>query len=81
MYIFYCENVIIAIAEKHSRKAMIEMIPLTIRYDETTHRKLKIIAAYMNESLNRFLLSSFDKIIADWEREHGKIEFPEQVKA
>ena len=54
------------------------IMPLTIRYDETVHRKLKIIAAYKNESLNKLLLNSFDKTIADWEREHGEIKIPEE---
>ena len=54
------------------------IMPLTIRYDETVHRKLKIIAAYKNESLNKLLLNLFDNAISDWEREHGKIEFPEE---
>lgn len=50
---------------------------LTIRYDDTVHRKLKIIAAYQDVSLNKLIMNSFDKTIADWEREHGEIKIPE----
>ena len=53
------------------------IMPLTIRYDERMHRKMKIIAAFENESLSKLLLESFAKTIADWEREHGEIKLPE----
>lgn len=53
------------------------IMPLTIRYDERMHRKMKIIAAFKNESLSKLLLESFAKTIADWEREHGEIKIPE----
>ena len=50
---------------------------LGIRYDDTVHRKLKVIAAYKGESLNKLIMSLFDECILDWEREHGEIKFPE----
>ena len=52
-------------------------IGLGIRYDDTVHRKLKIIAAYKSKSLNRLMNDMFNREIADWEREHGEIKIPE----
>lgn len=49
---------------------------LAIRYDDVIHRKLKIIAAYKNMSLNSLILDIFNKQIAEWEKEHGEIKFP-----
>ena len=51
---------------------------LAIRYDDIVHKKLKIIAAFQDISLNKLMMKVFDKTIADWEREHGEIEIPEQ---
>ena len=53
------------------------MIPFTIRYDENLHYKLKVIASYHKQSLNAFMLESFNEIVRDWESEHGEIKFPE----
>ena len=50
---------------------------LAIRYDDTVHRKLKIIAAYKKKSLSKYMTELFDTAIADWEREHGEIKIPE----
>ena len=50
---------------------------LGIRYDDTVHRKLKVIAAYKGISLNRLIMMLFDNEIASWEGEHGPIEFPD----
>lgn len=54
------------------------MPSLTIRYNDETHRKLKIIAAYQGISLNALILKSFDNVIHSWEAEHGPILLPEQ---
>lgn len=54
------------------------MPSLTIRYNDETHRKLKIIAAYQGISLNALILKSFDNVINSWEAEHGPILLPEQ---
>ena len=59
-----------------SIKGVIDM-NLAIRYDDTVHRKLKIIAAFKDISLNKLIMKMFDKTIADWEREHGEIKIPE----
>lgn len=49
---------------------------LGLRYDDNVHRKLKVIAAYREQSLNTLIMSLFDKEIAEWEKEHGEIKFP-----
>lgn len=54
------------------------MPSLTIRYDDETHRKLKIIAAYQGFSLNALMQKSFDDVIRSWEDEHGPLVLPEQ---
>ena len=50
---------------------------LAIRYDENIHRKLKVIAAYKNKSLNALMLDLFDKAIKEWEKENGEIKLPD----
>ena len=50
---------------------------LTLRYDELLHRKLKVVAVYRDKSLNSLIADILAKSVSDWEREHGKIEFPE----
>ena len=75
---FYLMHVIMSMIDMQSKLGVKKMIiPLTIRYDERIHRKMKIIAAFKNESLSKLLLESFDKTITDWEREHGEIKIPE----
>ena len=59
------------------KKGVIDM-NLAIRYDDTVHRKLKIIAAFQDISLNKLIMKVFDKTIVDWEREHGEIKIPEE---
>jgi predicted HicB family RNase H-like nuclease len=50
---------------------------LTLRYDELLHRKLKVIAVYRDKSLNSLIAEILGNEVSDWEKEHGKIEFPE----
>lgn len=50
---------------------------LAIRYDDLIHRKLKVIASYKGKSLNKLMNDMFNREVSDWEKEHGKIEFPE----
>ena len=52
------------------------MMTFTIRYDEELHRKLKVIAAYREESLNGLLMNMSRREIKEWEQEHGEIKFP-----
>ena len=54
------------------------MIPFTIRYDDEFHRKLKVIAAYNEQSLNALLMDMSREKIASWEKEHGEIKFPKK---
>ena len=49
------------------------MPSLTIRYDDEMHRKLKIIAAYQDISLNALIQKSFDEVIRSWETAHGPL--------
>ncbi len=50
---------------------------LTIRYDDTVHKKLRIIAAYQYMSLNALIMKTLAEKVSDWEREHGEIKIPE----
>ncbi|MDO5116400.1 MAG: toxin-antitoxin system HicB family antitoxin [Synergistaceae bacterium] len=54
------------------------MPSLTIRYDDETHRKMKVIAAYQGISLNTLIMRSFENVIAAWEAEHGTLVLPDQ---
>ena len=51
---------------------------LSIRYDDDIHRKLKVIAAYKEKSLNALLSDIFKDAILSWEQKHGVIKFPEE---
>ena len=50
---------------------------LSIRYDDNIHRKLKVIAAYREKSLNSLIQDMFKREVTDWEKAHGAIEFPD----
>ena len=50
---------------------------LSIRYDDDIHRKLKVIAAYKEKSLNALIQGMFRREVDAWEGEHGPIEFPD----
>lgn len=50
---------------------------LTLRYDELLHRKLKVMAVYRDVSLNSLIAGILVQAVSNWEKEHGKIEFPE----
>lgn len=50
---------------------------LSIRYDDDIHRKLKVIAAYCEKSLNSLIQDIFTREVNDWEKAHGVIEFPQ----
>lgn len=54
------------------------LIPFSVRFDENVHRKLKVIAAYHEKSLNTFMNDSLAEVVQNWEREHGEIKFPKQ---
>lgn len=53
------------------------MIPITIRVEDMPRRKLKVIAGYEDLSLNGIITKAIDEKIADWEKAHGVIEFPQ----
>ena len=52
------------------------LIPFSIRFNEQLHKKLKVIAAYRERSLNTLINNIFEKTVNDWEKEHGEIKFP-----
>jgi len=54
------------------------MPSLTIRYDDETHRKMKVIAAYQGISLNALIMQSFEDVIRSWESKNGQIALPSQ---
>ena len=50
------------------------MISFSVRFDETTHRKLKIIAAYENKSINSLILDVLNAKIETWQEQNGEIK-------
>ena len=50
------------------------MISFSIRFDETTHRKLKILAAYENKSINALILEIVNSKIEAWQKQNGEIK-------
>jgi hypothetical protein len=53
------------------------MAALTIRYDDSVHRKLKVIAAYKGISLNALMMELFDSCITEWESQNGPVRLPD----
>ena len=60
----------------NERKGVYDM-QLSIRYDDDIHRKLKVIAAYCEKSLNSLIQDMFNREVSEWEKKHGVIEFPQ----
>lgn len=50
------------------------MISFSVRFDETTHRKLKVIAAYENKSINALILDVINAKIKTWQEQNGEIK-------
>lgn len=45
--------------------------------DDDIHGKMKIISAYKRKSLNTITVDFYKEVIAEWEKEHGEIKFPD----
>lgn len=60
-----------------SKRKGVNDMQLSIRYDDDIHRKLKVIAAYCEKSLNSLIQDIFTREVNDWEKAHGVIEFPQ----
>ena len=45
--------------------------------DDDVHGKMKIISAYKRKSLNTLTVDFYKEVIAEWEKEHGEIKFPD----
>lgn len=56
------------------------MKSLTIRYDDDVHRKLKIIAAYKDLSLNAYIAQVLRETTQCWESEHGPLVLPDEAR-
>ena len=52
-------------------------VRLGILCDDDIHGKMKIISAYKRKTLNALTIDFYKKVIADWEKEHGEIKFPD----
>ena len=53
------------------------MTTFTIRYNEMLHRKLKVIAAYENKSLNNLIIDFLLEKANDWENMNNQIKINE----
>jgi predicted HicB family RNase H-like nuclease len=51
---------------------------LTVRLPEDIHTKLRVIAAYKNQSINTMLVTSLQDVVAQWEQKHGTVVIPEE---
>lgn len=47
---------------------------ITVRIEEELHLKLKCIAEYEKRSVNSQIITVVKKLVADFERENGKIK-------
>ena len=61
---------------KNKIKECIKM-RLGILCDDELHGKMKIISAYKRKSLNTITIDFYRQVIAEWEKEHGEIKFPD----
>ena len=57
---------------------MPETSQLTVRLPEEIHTKLRVIAAYKNQSINTMLVTSLRDIVEQWEKKHGSVVIPEE---
>ena len=57
---------------------MPDITQLTVRLPEDIHTKLRVIAAYKNQSINTMLIASLRDVVAQWEQKHGTVVIPEE---
>jgi|GEM_PF-2561637 len=57
---------------------MPDITQLTVRLPEEIHTKLRVIAAYKNQSINTMLVASLQGVVAQWEQKHGTVVIPEE---
>jgi predicted HicB family RNase H-like nuclease len=57
---------------------MTDISQLTVRLPEDIHTKLRVIAAYKNQSINSMLISALRDVVAQWEQKHGTLVIPEE---
>jgi predicted HicB family RNase H-like nuclease len=58
--------------------AMSAISQLTVRLPEEIHTKLRVIAAYKNQSINAMLVAALQDVVAQWEQKHGTVVIPEE---
>ena len=51
---------------------------LSLRIDEELLRRFDYVARYDDRSMNGLMLSMIKKCIVEFEKEHGRIELPEE---
>ena len=56
---------------------MAHITQLTLRLPEDLHRKLRIIAAYKESSINAITVENLEKMVVEWEAKNGVIKTPE----
>lgn len=52
------------------------LISFSIRVPEKTHAKLRVMAAFLNESLNTVINDALDSLIVQWEQKYGPLPSP-----
>lgn len=52
------------------------MASFSIRIPDELHAKLRIMAAFKNDSLNTVANEAIELLVASWEREHGPLPPP-----
>jgi predicted HicB family RNase H-like nuclease len=58
--------------------AMSAISQLTVRLPEEIHTKLRVIAAYKNQSINTMLVTALRDVVAQWEQKYGTVVIPEE---
>jgi predicted HicB family RNase H-like nuclease len=57
---------------------MTDISQLTVRLPEDIHTKLRVIAAYKNQSINSMLIAALRDVVAQWEEKYGTLVIPEE---
>jgi predicted HicB family RNase H-like nuclease len=53
-------------------------IQFSIRVEDDTHAKLRVLAAFKNKSLNAVVIDALTSHLSQWEQTHGPLPLPPQ---
>jgi predicted HicB family RNase H-like nuclease len=54
------------------------MPALTVRYSDELHLKMRVLAAFLDTSLNSLIVEAIQEKVDRWEQKHGPLPMPPQ---